>query len=547
MPEDLAAGLVLFRTTFRRQLGPIVLMWPGLLMSCCLFGLPLWVLAVVGLVAASLGDHGRPANAAWRAAVLVAGLGLSIGAASLILAFATQPWSAEAGVPWMLVEIALCAAVALLHAPFFFAPFAACDLRRPEGLGEAVGFSFELSARQGLGATLSTAIVPIVLTHAAMTLGFLGVHVLSQSEEPGLGLAVACAGMFALPFAWALGLAFVGARYARLVGAPRAAASSDLSGLRVPLLVLVPALLAATAAVVAAATSPAMPERVFDSVPPDAVPLPLDDGALPVPGTETTVRLATGAAGNVAILVEADDGGGAGAVATHFRGEGDYYAAFEAGAGATRVRIYGGAVEGFAVARVYELTLDPQGVRLDDTPRTRLERRLGPGAYLLPAAFLLLLGVAGWLARQVGQARVLDAPPLEGAATDGRLHALLGTLHLGEGGSLLPAGASARVTGEVRFEADALRFRLPPGAAVRLVGGEPEPGDAVLLSRFSGTFAEGLRAGPAAWPEDGVLVPGGLDVARAALVARAVRRAAIGLVPALAGILFSTGWILARW
>jgi hypothetical protein len=214
MPEDLAAGLVLFRTTFRRQLGPIVLMWPGLLMSCCLFGLPLWVLAVVGLVAASLGDHGRPANAAWRAAVLVAGLGLSIGAASLILAFATQPWSAEAGVPWMLVEIALCAAVALLHAPFFFAPFAACDLRRPEGLGEAVGFSFELSARQGLGATLSTAIVPIVLTHAAMTLGFLGVHVLSQSEEPGLGLAVACAGMFALPFAWALGLAFVGARYA---------------------------------------------------------------------------------------------------------------------------------------------------------------------------------------------------------------------------------------------------------------------------------------------------------------------------------------------
>jgi hypothetical protein len=272
--------------------------------------------------------------------------------------------------------------------------------------------------------------------------------------------------------------------------------------------------------------------------------------ALPVGDRSVSVRTT-----DDGVMVEAADGGGAGAIEAGF----DTRQAalfvtpggFRDPPGSFEIEVTDG--ERWAVTLV-----DADGVRLDDSLSDRVIDRLGAFgalAALLGFALLLILGFV--TSAEVGAARTLEAPKLLDATDPSAppslgTKALSGVMRVAEGSRLFyrppnalrralgagTGGGILRVEGEAWIEADAgeLRFRLPDtdipvaGAAP---GAELTGREIVILSRFSDVSPSGLRTSSTPLPSDAQIVMGDRADAAAALVDRAARRASWLAAPTL--------------
>lgn len=267
-----------------------------------------------------------------------------------------------------------------------------------------------------------------------------------------------------------------------------------------------------------------------------------------LPGTSVVVR--TTANG---IAVEADDGGGAGAVDAGFdTTQSGLYVAQRTRGGVLQPSFLVAVTDGETWATT---DVDMDGVRLDDSMAERTFGRLGAfGNGALAMALLLLLYLTFTLGSELGAARTLDAPSLSSdSARSSGLKALDGTLRVGTESTLTyqPPGRLARllgsaegaltVTGEAWIDADAgqQRFRLPERPVLVLGGDAGRDWDGervVILSRFTSGGVTGLRESSVVFPDDGQLTLGGRDDASELLVRRAIRRASFLNMPILLGL-----------
>jgi hypothetical protein len=538
----------------------VVLVPLGTAMTTCVVGVPILAYALGSLTRCLLrgarrvhGVEGPVADeprwvgaAALFALVLVlAAMGVGASAASVLLA-AHTPSVQLAGA--LTVGVATAVALGAALGPGAFVPLALAD--RGTSVGSALALSFELAARLGtrraivLGAGAAACIaVPVALACVVL---------LDPLDEHGVVVSV----VLALPLGLAVGPSLAGALLAdAYVDASARARREPVEApahLRTLALLVVPAFALLGGALAVAALTPTRmrelpPEpsslRSWRAEGPRPAPV-----TRPLPGGRAYVRTT-----ERGVVLEAHDGGGAGAVS----------AGFDTSESIVSVRDgarYGGPEDTHAVVitdgtRWAVTIVDSDGVRLDDGLGARVLARLGTsGALALVLALALLLALAArWIAA-VGEARALDVPELREAGRTRGLAALEGTLRL-DGASTLSVertGGRFRVERDafVEAEAGALRFRVPAGRELGWLGAAPpEPlvdGARVLLvSRFEAGAARGLREGARPWPDDGRLALGSRADATRALVERATRIAAWASVPALLGLAFAAAHLLA--
>jgi len=286
-------------------------------------------------------------------------------------------------------------------------------------------------------------------------------------------------------------------------------------------------------------------EAVLVPLPMTAPPVP-DEPLRPVPGVQPIPigdgQVLVRSAGS-GVTVAARDGGGAGFVSSGC-GEVGRVAVTEGPEGVYRVvapcEHAGGTVE---------MRVDGRGVRLDDSFHDRIGARMGAVVYTLFTAILILwaLSFGGpWRAFQrvrylrslAGTDRLDQAPGLR--ALEGTLHASAG-VQVAAGrftaeGAAQVSGGPLRVT--LPGEGPALGTQtevLADGASVAVVG------------HFESLISGGLREGPAPWPSDGLLVPGGRREAAERLSRSAGRRLAMLFVAVtaaqgVASVVVVLGW-----
>ncbi len=536
----------------RRDLGPILavscaVIPVGVLALPCLAGIPISSYGL-GKLVVSLLSAARESPGAARAPVRWPGVYALLGSSLLVGAMGLAAWIAvhlasaqsapvrhAAGFAAALVA-SIVAGAAL--APFAFAPFAVAD--GVPGLLRPLTRSFELAARLGparilrLGATAGR----------WMGVSCLAVAAIFVATVPDRALSSA---LLAAPFAIIPGPPLAGALLAEAYveasalperGATGAGASARLSALAI---VLAPTVLLLAAALFAAALTPtpmravAMNEPIRRGL--HGAYIAAEPQRRELPGGRASVRST-----DRGVVVEAPDGGGAGAIDARFD---TTQCALFVEPGET----YGGAPGTHAVIVTsgdrWALTIvDGDGVRQDDGLTRRTMGRLGRfGSGALGLGMLLLLVLAYRIGVDLGEARALDVPDLR-EARRGVLAALEGTLRLGAGARVRRRRGVLEdrwlVEGEAWLEADAgaLRFRLPDGPVRVLTGAEePEDGGAlVLLSRFARVAPAGLRHASTPWPDDARLVIGGRAEAETALVRRATKVASGIALPAVASL-----------
>jgi hypothetical protein len=538
----------------------------------CLIGVPAMAWALGHLVRTAL-RAGRAENEApgaaqppvWRSgAYALLGLAALIGGAALlalVVAHLAPPEVARPGVTAAALLAALAGAmgVGAALAPLSFAPFLVADGVR--GVARPLLRSFELASHLGpgraarLGATAGGAIGLSLL----LVVGLFG---LTAPDVEGPYTA-----LLAVPFGIVPGPPLAAALLADAYLELRASEVEDehvdvrvgprlgaLAGLLVPTggALLVTLVLAALKPM---PMRPLAPHQIagLDGFRIAAQPI---TRRLP----DTSIRVRTTAGG---VVVEAADGGGAGAVDAGFEAD---QVALEVADGA----VYGGPAGSFAVLLVTDearaVTLvDAEGVRLDDGLDRRVLGRLGPlGTGLALAGLVLALLALFVTSSELGRARGLEAPRLDDPrAGRGGLKALAGTLRVADAATIrhrpapwLPRLLGLRdpcliVDGEGWLEADggALRFRLPAGP-IPVPGGADVDGwsgrDVVLLSRFAGVAPTGFREAWTPWPADGRLVLGSRADAAKALSARAARLASVFAAPALVALGGATALLLAE-
>lgn len=536
-----------------------VLLPLGLSLSTCLIGLPVAMRALKILTrmvtanALELRDRPGPRDpektfAGSTAFVLVLVFWATMLAASVVAEHLTEGLGEGVQLAAVLVAgpasaIGLGAALAsLLYAPIlavageagFFAPF---------------GRSFELAAARGAGPSLRTG-ATVGAVYAAFGLAFaLGGSFLGAGVDRA-SPAMLC-GPLGVAFATPRVLAMLANVWADADVARPATEPASQARLRGLAWMIAPALIAVAAAFLVTAAVPLPMQRGASPAPqqrglhPEMLGRPIREGRLP--GTSVRVR-----AEGRGVVVEADDGGGAGAIDADFPTYDAWIFVDQRTRGGEPVPEYRVAVsDGTHWAWT---VVDDDGVRLDDSLADRTLGRLGRvGSAGLAIGALLLLFLTFTVGVELGSARGLQAPALlAGERESGALAALEGTLRLGEGSRLLytppPAWAALlgadrarlRVEGEAWVEAadGAIRFRLPDAPVPVIGGGEPDDWGGVhvvLLSRFPSSGVAGPRQASAAWPEDGALTLGSRSDAREVLTQRAVRRAARVALPMLAG------------
>jgi hypothetical protein len=413
--------------------------------------------------------------------------------------------------------------------------FAALDRRIGPAEGLARGASLAAAVPMGRAAR-TTALVAMGPALVMATVWSL------QTLDPALLIAGALA---ATTVAFALAAAALGALYveaeAALARRPRVSAPTLPRVARVFFagaagLVVVDAVLVGLLAL-----SPAPMRTVVNrrglKAPDGWTTLDLRSNAV-LPGTEVRV-----AAVEDGIVLSVPDGGGAGRV----RG-----VAWPTAVRARPVRCGDDACFELVVEgsnRTARTVVDADGVRRDDSLFERVTRRVSP---LSPCAALVALGclaVAWRLAsRSIAGAVVLTS-------TDEALHARAkGETRVLEGRLVAPAPAELRTVGEGRLrvegpayvEADGLdlRLALPSDAEVRLAPGTstatPSDGTRVAVVAKLPARRHGYREGVLPWPPGAVLVPGGLEAARAAFAAQLDRTVAPLSVASLVALLLVT-------
>lgn len=261
-------------------------------------------------------------------------------------------------------------------------------------------------------------------------------------------------------------------------------------------------------------------------------PIAIGDGSVIVRSTEHGVTVA------------ARDGGGAGFVAADCAAAVEHISVQSEDDGSYRVL----AVcrpEAFRVLRV-----DGQGVRLDDSFTDRLDVRVSGWFWALLAVALLLWIVAfGGPWRSFQRARYLrslaGADELDHAPG---VRALEGVLHAEE--PLRIADGRFHAHGSAQVSGGALRITLPAEGPALAVSEEEtlhDGAEVAVVGQFDELVGGGFRDGPGPWPADGLLVPGGRQLAAERLTRRAARRLAVlfGAVTAaqlVAGTILVLGW-----
>ncbi|MGE0789497.1 MAG: hypothetical protein AB7S26_27730 [Sandaracinaceae bacterium] len=527
------------------RLGVLLFWLPfALLLSLFLIGVPLAAVSFGAILRAtkSLASGGPfpPSKTprGWSGMLVVAALLVqALGVATVfVVAYQTIPdVPYEPSLALALASIAPIAIGAALGS-FVFAPFLALDHDR--GPLDACAASFELAARTGpLAAARLGAVAGVPLGLAVAISGGLGLVV----GEGAIAFFVPFVAVACGSFASVVLLATPFVNAAREVeleesGRDRSTGASAASQLRRLTLLAAPAVVLVVASFALAASRPsAMQEwaRVPSS---HAIPLGPQHGeqVVRIEGTSVTVRTVPGG-----VMIEADDGGGAGRVASHDR----------FGERALIVRPRVGHPGEYVVALTDGIhregtVIDSDGVRLDDSLHARTFGRLGP---LGTTVFVLGLALLFWIVTttgfELGTARALAVPDMShGFPSAARgIIAIEGRLRVAPGGKVLfrpysalkrlftHAGAGALyVNGEawVEMEGGELRLRLPDREVPVLEGDPRSSGqDVVVLTGTRSLGAVGLRTASGDWPDEAVITLGRRADAEATLVRRAVRRA----------------------
>lgn len=536
----------------------------GMLMSFCLVGFPIMSHGLAGLVSTLVrsahDEHGlpfRPTRPGWAGALALFGIAALLGTALVGSGAAGAVLGDDHPIAQTVAAVVAAAMAGAALAPFALAPFVAAS--GVSGLVQPLHRSVELAARFDtrrlavLGATAGA-------LSGGTFIGCLVLAVLSANAIVVIVIALALQAVLAFAFAL-LADTYVRASTAPARAAPARTTVADRPHLgratpeprpagvrlRTLALVLVPLLVfPIVAAVVAAFTPTAMRPVVHTDE--RFSRTRHEDGAF-IPGTRVRVR--SSARG---VIIEADDGGGAGAIRAFFPIEESeiFLESRDRAIAVENGTDYGGAPGTFAVllTNSYQESayaiIDRDGVRQDDGLEDRVLGRLGivGGAALALGLFLLLM-LAGRLGLSLGEARTLDAPDLRAAAKGAR-KALEGTLSFA-GATLRRRRGTVHVEGEAWFTAGTLRIRLPERAVPALGDLEREPRDGqpvVLVSRFQRALTSNLREASAPWPDDGLLVLGTRADASDALVQRATRLALWSAVPAIACLVAAIGVLL---
>lgn len=507
------------------------LLFASSLVFFCLLGIPT-TLALVVLVGRQLDGalvgRARERESKFRgglfvflfvAVVVFAAVGGATAAKMLLPTVADDPRSLLG------VVVALGVAFAILL-PYSFVPLVLRDEAVPSGVG---GHAFVVSAQ---GITRLPLARRIALVFVPLTVQVIPYALFTFLEGPETLLDAVGASLLAYAVLVPIGTAHYVAAYATV----REELESD--PLEDDPVAVPPALRAAG---VSAALSAGVLLFLFaqallvplpmTSVPPDLDPLS------PVPQTEP-IRVGDGQvfvrSAEGGVTVAARDGGGVGFVASGCGAIGRV-AVVEVD---HAYRIVATCESGFG--GVVEMRVDAGGVRLDDSFTHRIGARISGWCYALLAVSLLLwaLSFGGpWRAfqrvrhlRSLARTDELDRGP--------GLRALEGTLHAEAGVEV--GGGRFRSAGSAQISGGPLRITLPAEGPV--LGSEQatlaDGSRVAVVGHFQTLISDGLRQGPAPWPEDGVLVPGGRREAAERLSRAAGRRLAIlfGAVTAAQGV-----------
>ncbi len=543
----------------------VVLLPAGVALSTCVVGLPIVSFALGLLIRVLLRSarrvHGveAPTAASSRRVGSLALGGLLAVLVSMALGASTAAaLSVDLAPPvrlgvGLLVAVASALAVGAALAPCAFVPLLVADRGLP--VARALPLAFELAARLGpkrpasLGAQAAACIAVPVVVVAALLAGLL----VDARDETPIVSSLLLVVPIALSVGPALAVALLSDAYVDWLARGCALSTEHPPArLRTLGLLLLPALALLGVALAVAALTPTrmreIPEEASvhrSSWPESALTASAVTRALP--GGRAFARTT-----DRGVLVEAYDGGGAGAIGAPFSTSHAALwlrdgAPYGGPAGTNAVIVTNG--ERWAVAVV-----DTDGVRQDDGLGARVSARLGrPGGLALALGLASLLVLFARLASALGEARALEGPELPpGTAPHaGGLVALHGNVRLASGVQLTVRGARARVHGDASIDADggALRFRLPSGRDLPWLGAAPEgpvrDGAAILLvSRFEGGATHGLREVHRTWPSDGKLALGSRADAARALVDRATRVAAWMAVPALLALAWAAACLV---
>ncbi len=482
----------------------------------CLFGVPL-TLALVLLIGrqldAALSGGARERDAKFRgglfvflfvAVVFFAAVGGASAAAVLVPTMAEDPRSLIG------VTIALGVALAVLL-PYSFVPLILRDSSVHSGIG---GHAFVLSAQAITRLPLERRVALVLVTLVAELIPYT-LFSFIESQETLLVAIAASLGAYAVlvPIATAHYVAAYTAVRAELEGEPL-----EDDPVAVP-----PALRAAgvSAALSAGGLIFLFAEAVLVPLPMTAVPAGVEMPEPPaepvtIGGGQVVVRST-----DQGVTVAARDGGGVGFVASSCGPVGRVLVVPDGG----EYRIVAACERGGAIT----MRIDSAGVRMDDSFSDRVDARVSGWCYGLLALSLVLwaLSFGGpWRAfqrvrhlRSLTRTDELDAGP--------GLRALEGRLHTDaevrvSGGRFISEG-SAQVSG------GPLRITLP--AEGPALGSEEatlsDGAEVAVVGHFQTLISGGLREGPAPWPEDGQLIPGGRRDAAERLSRAAGRRLAI--------------------
>lgn len=503
----------------------------------CLLGVPttLILLALIGRQLDGVSSGGaRERDARWRGglfiflfvAVVIFASVAGVTAASRLLPTVADDLQHLLGV---VVALGLALAIVL---PYAFVPLILRDGAIPAGVG---GHAFVLSAQ-------AVTRLP-VRRRVGLVAGTLLAHVVPYGlftflEGPHTLLSAAGAIVLAYAVLVPVATAHYVAAYASvrdgldhepLEEEPAAVpASLRAAGISAALSAAVLLFLMAEAVLAPLPMAPSEGDTELLEPVPGAEPLSIGDGVL--------VRSA-----GEGVTVAARDGGGVGFVSSGC-GPVDRVAVTPRPGGAYTITAY--CPDGLS-----EMLVDGRGVRQDDSFEDRFEVRTS-GFFLALAGLSLALWMVAfggpWRAFQ--RVRYLHSlartDDLEAAPG---LRALEGTLHA-EGG-LRVAEGRFRCEGSAQVSGGPLRVSLPDeGPALGSEEATLHDGSTVaVVGHFERLVSDGLRAGPAPWPEDGLLVPGGRREAADRLARSAGRRLALllGAVTAaqgVAAIVLVLGW-----
>ncbi len=458
--------------------------------------------------------------------VVFASIGGSTAAGTLLPTMADDPRSTIG----VVVALSVALAIAL---PYAFVPLVQRDGAVPSGVG---GHAFVLAAQAMTRVPLGRRLGLVALAVVTQALP-LGVFLFVEDRDFLLAIGAALGGYAVLvPIASAHLVAAYASVRDELEGDPfddePVAVPSSLRAAGVSALLAVGALLF----LVAEALLVPLPMAVGEvQAPLEPVP-----GTQPIPIGDGSVLVRSSGAG---VTVAARDGGGAGFVAADC-GEVEHVAVEPVEDGTYRIVAVCGVERTVRVLHV-----DARGVRLDDSFGDRVDARISGWFWFVCALSLLLWIVAfGGPWRAFQRARYLRS--LRG--TDELDHApgvraLEGTLHAEEPVHL--ADGRFRSAGSAQVSGGALRITLPAEGPALGKSDEVlhDGAEVAVVGHFDELVGGGFRDGPAPWPADGLLVPGGRRAAAERLTRPAARRLAllfggVTLAQLVAAAILVLGW-----